>query len=91
MGEQERWAEQQHIANEAANVLDKLIETFEKLEQTGLHEFLATHTNIMEASLTMMREVVLQEYGLSKEPMVQTDMDDFVEFVVHEGNKQGED
>jgi hypothetical protein len=87
MGEQERWAEQQHIANEAANVLDKLVEGLGQIEQIGLHAYVATHANIVEASLTMMREVILQEYGLSKEPIVRTDMDDFVEFVVHEGNK----
>jgi hypothetical protein len=87
MGEQERWAEQQHIANEAARVLEELVEGLGQIEQIGLHAYVATHVNVVEAALTMMREVVLQEYGLSKEPMVQTDMDDFVEFVVHEGNK----
>jgi len=87
MGGQDRWADQQYIANEAANVLEKLIEGLEQIEQIGLHAYVATHADIVEASLTMLREVILHEYGLTKSPLLQSDMDDFVEFVVHEGNK----
>ena len=87
MGGQDRWADQQYIANEAAAVLEELVEGLSQLERVGLHAYVATHANILEACLTLVREVILHEYGLSKSSLLQSDMDDFVEFVVHEGNK----
>jgi len=38
--------------------------------------------------LTMLREVILNQYGLSKEDLLSTDYDDFVEFVVNEANEE---
>lgn len=87
MGEKESWAEQQYIASEAANSLDKIIEGLEQIEQIGLSAFIATHSSIIHASLTLVREVVLQEYGLNREKLLASDIDDFVEFIVDEVNK----
>jgi hypothetical protein len=87
MGEQDKWAEQQHIASEAANALDELISGLDQLEQIGLSAFIATHSSIIHASLTLVREVVLQEYGLNREKLLASDIDDFVEFIVDEVNK----
>ena len=69
------WADQQYVANEAANILEKLA------EDSGLEEH-----QIIQASLTMLREMVLNHYGLLKDTLVATDVDDFVEFVVNEAN-----
>jgi hypothetical protein len=70
------WVDQQYVANEAANILEKLA------EDPGLEEH-----QIIQASLTMLREMVLNHYGLLKETLVATDVDDFVEFVVNEANQ----
>lgn len=69
------WADQQYVANEAANILEKMA------EDPGLEEH-----QIIQASLTMLREMILNHYGLLKETLVTTDVDDFVEFVVNEAN-----
>jgi hypothetical protein len=87
MGEQDKWADQQYIANEAVNALDELISGLDQLEQIGLHAFVATHSSILHASLTLVREVILQEYGLNRENLLASDIDDFVEFIVDEVNK----
>lgn len=68
------WADQQYVANEAANILEKLA------EEVGEHP-------ILQASLTMLREMILNHYGLLKDTLVTTDVDDFVEFVVNEANQ----
>jgi hypothetical protein len=70
------WVDQQYVANEAANILEKMA------EDPGLEEH-----QIIQASLTMLREMVLNHYGLLKETLVATDVDDFVEFVVNEANQ----
>jgi hypothetical protein len=70
------WVDQQYVANEAANILEKLA------EDPGLEEH-----QIIQASLTMLREMILNHYGLLKETLVATDVDDFVEFVVNEANQ----
>ena len=72
------WVDQQYVANEAASILEKLAEGPELGDK-----------QIVQAALTMLREVVLNQYGLSKENLLSTDYDDFVEFVVNEAN--GED
>lgn len=72
------WVDQQYVANEAASILEKLAEEPELGDK-----------QIVQAALTMLREVVLNQYGLSKENLLSTDYDDFVEFVVNEAN--GED
>jgi hypothetical protein len=70
------WVDQQYVANEAANILEKMA------EDPGLEEH-----QIIQASLTMLREMILNHYGLLKETLVATDVDDFVEFVVNEANQ----
>ena len=75
MEEQNDWIDQQYVANEAASILEKLSEEPE-LE----------NKQIIQASLTMLREVILNQYGLSKEDLLGTDYDDFVEFIVNEDN-----
>lgn len=70
------WADQQYVANEAADILEKVVE--------GLPE---EGQEIIQAALTMLREVILNQYGLSKEDLLATDYDDFVEFVVNEANQ----
>ena len=74
----DHWVDQQYVANEAASILEKLAEGPELGDK-----------QIVQAALTMLREVVLNQYGLSKEDLLSTDYDDFVEFVVNEAN--GED
>jgi len=74
----DHWVDQQYVANEAASILEKLAEEPELGDK-----------QIVQAALTMLREVVLNQYGLSKEDLLSTDYDDFVEFVVNEAN--GED
>jgi len=76
MEEQNDWIDQQYVANEAASILEKLAEE----PELGNKE-------IIQAALTMLREVVLNQYGLSKEDLLGTDYDDFVEFVVNEANE----
>ncbi len=76
MDNQNDWIDQQYVANEAASILEKLLEEPE-LE----------NKQIIQASLTMLREVILNQYGLSKEDLLITDYDDFVEFVVNEANQ----
>ena len=76
MEEQHDWIDQQYVANEAASILEKLAEE----PELGNKE-------IIQAALTMLREVVLNQYGLSKEDLLSTDYDDFVEFVVNEANE----
>ena len=73
------WADQQYVANEAASILEKLA------EDPGLEEH-----QIIQASLTMLREMILNHYGLLKETLVATDVDDFVEFVVNEANGENQ-
>lgn len=77
MDQQNDWVDQQYVANEAASILEKLI------DDPSL-ENMAT----VQASLTMLREVILNQYGLSKEDLLTTDYDDFVEFVVNEANEE---
>jgi len=77
MDNQNDWIDQQYVANEAASILEKLLEEPE-LE----------NKQIIQASLTMLREVILNQYGLSKEDLLTTDYDDFVEFVVNEANEE---
>jgi hypothetical protein len=76
MEEQHDWIDQQYVANEAASILEKLAEEPE-----------LGNKQIIQAALTMLREVVLNQYGLSKEDLLSTDYDDFVEFVVNEANE----
>jgi hypothetical protein len=76
MDQQNDWIDQQYVANEAASILEKLAEE----PELGNKE-------IIQAALTMLREVVLNQYGLSKEDLLSTDYDDFVEFVVNEANE----
>jgi hypothetical protein len=75
MEAQNDWIDQQYVANEAASILEKLAEE----PELGNKE-------IIQASLTLLREVILNQYGLLKESLLQTDMDDFVEFIVNEDN-----
>jgi hypothetical protein len=70
------WVDQQYVANEAASILERLA------EDPGLEEH-----QIIQASLTMLREMILNHYGLLKDTLVATDVDDFVEFVVNEANE----
>jgi len=77
MEEQNDWIDQQYVANEAASILEKLAEEPE-----------LGNKQIIQASLTMLREVILNQYGLSKEDLLSTDYDDFVEFVVNEANEE---
>lgn len=76
MDNQNDWIDQQYVANEAASILEKLVDD-PALEGK----------ETIQASLTLLREVILNQYGLLKESLLQTDMDDFVEFVVNEENK----
>lgn len=87
MGEQEQFAEQQYIASEAVVALDKMIEGMMELEQIGLHAYVATHSNVLMAALTMSKEVIMRFYGLTEDPMTGHDVDDFVEFIVDEVNR----
>jgi hypothetical protein len=77
MDQQENWIDQQYVANEAASILEKLAEEPE-----------LGNRQIIQAALTMLREVVLNQYGLSKDNLLGTDYDDFVEFVVNEANEE---
>jgi hypothetical protein len=77
MDQQDNWIDQQYVANEAASILEKLAEEPE-----------LGNKQIIQAALTMLREVVLNQYGLSKEDLLGTDYDDFVEFVVNEANEE---
>jgi hypothetical protein len=77
MEEQNDWIDQQYVANEAASILEKLAEEPE-----------LGNKQIIQAALTMLREVILNQYGLSKEDLLSTDYDDFVEFVVNEANEE---
>ncbi len=77
MDQQDNWIDQQYVANEAASILEKLAEEPE-----------LGNRQIIQAALTMLREVVLNQYGLSKEDLLSTDYDDFVEFVVNEANEE---
>ena len=77
MDQQNDWIDQQYVANEAASILEKLA------EDPGLEEH-----QIIQASLTMLREMILNHYGLLKETLVATDVDDFVEFIVNEANEE---
>lgn len=77
MEEQHDWIDQQYVANEAASILEKLAEEPE-----------LGNKQIIQAALTMLREVILNQYGLSKEDLLSTDYDDFVEFVVNEANEE---
>lgn len=79
MDNQNDWIDQQYVANEAASILERLAE---ENEFTRLK-----NKPIIEAALTMLREVILNQYGLSKEDLLTTDYDDFVEFVVNEANQ----
>lgn len=79
MDNQNDWIDQQYVANEAASILERLAE---ENEFTRLK-----NKPIIEAALTMLREVILNQYGLSKEDLLATDYDDFVEFVVNEANQ----
>jgi len=85
MGEQ--FEEQQYIASEAVVALDKMIEGMMELEQIGLHAYVATHSNVLMAALTMSKEVIMRFYGLTDDPMTGHDVDDFVEFIVDEVNQ----
>ena len=73
------WADQQYVANEAANILGRLAEDneFTRLQNKPT----------IEASLTLLREMLLDHYGLTKSPLLESDIDDFVEFVVNEANE----
>lgn len=87
MGEQERFMEQRFIASEAAAALDKMIVSLNEIEQIGLHAYVATHSDLIQASMMLAREVILKCYGLTDDPMTEADMDDFVEYVVDEVNR----
>lgn len=87
MGDQEQFVEQQFIAGEAVVALDKMIEGMTQLEQIGLHAYVATHSDILMAALTMSKEVIMRFYGLTDDPMTDHDVDDFVEFIVNEVNR----
>lgn len=87
MGEQERYVEQQFIAGEAAAELDKLVQGLNDIEQIALFMYISSNLNTLLAAVTMMREVILKYYGLTDDPIVDIDMDDFVEFIVDEANK----
>ncbi len=87
MGEQERYVEQQFIAGEAAAELDKLVQGLNDVEQIALFMYISSNLNTLLAAVTMMREVILKYYGLTDDPIVDIDMDDFVEFIVDEANK----
>lgn len=87
MGEQERHIEQQFIAGEAAAELDKLAECLNDVEQIALFMYISSNRNTLMAAVTMMREVVLKYYGLTDDPIVDIDMDDFVEYILDEANK----
>ena len=82
MGEQERYVEQQFIAGEAAAELDKLVQGLNDVEQIALFMYISSNLNTLLAAVTMMREVILKYYGLTDDPIVDIDMDDFVEFIV---------
>lgn len=93
MDNQNDWIDQQYVANEAAEELEKLITYLTAMQEKEyqspnydgrpLIDGMAT----IQASLTMLREVILNQYGLSKEDLLITDYDDFVEFVVNEANQ----
>lgn len=87
MGDQERYVEQQFIASEAAVELDKLAECLNGIEQVALFMYISKNRDTLMAAVTMMREVILKYYGLTDDPIVDIDMDDFVEFIVDEANK----
>lgn len=80
MDNQNDWIDQQYVANEAASILERLSEEneFTRLKNKPM----------IEAALTMLREVILNQYGLSKEDLLTTDYDDFVEFIVNEANEE---
>lgn len=73
------WVVQQTIALDAADILEKLAE---ENEFTRLR-----NKPTIEASLTLLREMLLDHYGLTKSPLFRSDIDDFVEFVVNEANQ----
>lgn len=73
------WVVQQTIALDAADILEKLTE---ENEFTRLR-----NKPTIEASLTLLREMLLDHYGLTKSPLFRSDIDDFVEFVVNEANQ----
>lgn len=73
------WVVQQTIALDAADILEKLAE---ENEFTRLR-----NKPTIEASLTLLREMLLDHYGLTKSPLFGSDIDDFVEFVVNEANQ----
>lgn len=79
MDNQNDWIDQQYVANEAASVLERLA------EDPAL-KMLVKEDQIIQAALIMLREVILNQYGLSKEDLLTTDYDDFVEFIVNEAN-----
>ena len=58
------WADQQYVANEAANILERLAE---ENEFTRLQ-----NKPTIEASLTLLREMLLDHYGLTKSPLLET-------------------
>lgn len=87
MGDLEQFVEQQFIASEAVVILDKMIDGMTQLEQIGLHAYVATHENILLAALTLSKEVIMRYYGLTDDPMTDHDVDDFVEFVLGEGQR----
>lgn len=87
MGDQQRFIEQQFIAGEAAAELDKLVQGLNDVEQMALFMYISSNQNMLLAAVTMMREVILKYYGLTDDPIVDIDMDDFVEYVLDEANK----
>lgn len=79
------WADQQYVANEAASILEGLKEYLMISEQEGglsLHG-MAT----IQASLSLLREILLDRYGLTKKPLLDMDVEDFMEFVINEANQ----
>lgn len=79
------WADQQYVVNEAASVLEELREYLIIAEGEGglsLHG-MAT----IQASLMILREILLERYGLMKKPLLDMDVEDFMEFVVNEANQ----
>ena len=62
MDNQNDWIDQQYVANEAASILERLSEEneFTRLKNKPM----------IEAALTMLREVILNQYGLSKEDLL---------------------
>jgi hypothetical protein len=84
MMDSNEWAEQQYIAHEAMNQLTALRDKFEEVgEVKGID---AKELTMMLSTFDCMVDIIGSQYGLEKEKFLETDMDDYVEFIVNEGN-----